>query len=157
MKRIALVLLMAALALAGCGSVADYYRLEEWGDGWKLDVRERGKQFEARWVEGSNRSMRLTNIDDRLNGVTAVNRFYLELDKDGKVVAGRMKRFITRDMNDPYKESLAQWFKVLSGTCVVDSSLNGQIDVQCEGDYAFKGIVRPAQKVEKIEHEKKRP
>ncbi|MCC6572960.1 MAG: hypothetical protein IT462_04130 [Planctomycetes bacterium] len=157
--RLRITLGVGLLALlAGCGSVSDYYRLEEWGEGWKLEVREKGKQFEARWIEGKNRSVRLTNLDDRNSKVTIINTLYLELGVDGGVINGRLKRVVTANLDRrAYEESHAQWFKVEAGQCVLDGTLNGRVDVKCEGGYTFSGTVRPAKNVQKIEHEKKKP
>lgn len=146
------------LLLAGCGGMAGYFRLEEWGVGWRLEVREKSaKQFEARWVEGKHRSVRLANLDDRRPNVTLINTLYLELADDGSVVSGKLKRVaVARFESRDYRESHAQWFKVLSGRCVLDERLNGNVEVLCEGDYVFSGAVRPARDVKKIEHEKKK-
>lgn len=154
---------MLAVLLAGCGSSADYYLLHEWGDGWKLEVKElpnragESAKFSARWIEGKNRSVHLINLDDRHAQVTIINELYVELDAHGNVVAGQLKRVVSA-RNDPkaFKEGRATWFKVLSGACVVDARLHGKVDVRCEGDYVFAGTVRPAKNVKKIEPEKKK-
>ena len=146
-----LCLLLLSLCLLGCSSASDYYRLEKWGDGWALEVKDEKDRFEARWVKGEHKSVELTNYDDAHQGVTYINTLFLELASDGSVIKGRLKRFISNKFDRrAYEESHAQWFAVLSGKCVLDGNGNGTLDVHCQGDYKFSGKVVPASDLKEI-------
>lgn len=144
-------LLLVSLCLLGCSSASDYYRLEKWGDGWQLEVKEEKDRFTAKWVKGDKRSVELTNYDDSKEGVTYINTLYLELGKDGSVNNGRLKRFISNKFERrAYEESHAQWFVVLGGKCILDGNGNGTLEVHCQGDYKFSGKVVPSSELKEI-------
>lgn len=144
-------LLFVSLCLLGCSSASDYYRLEKWGDGWQLEVKEEKDRFTAKWVKGDKRSVELTNYDDSKEGVTYINTLYLELGKDGSVNNGRLKRFISNKFERrAYEESHAQWFVVLGGKCILDGNGNGTLEVHCQGDYKFSGKVVPSSELKEI-------
>lgn len=147
-------LLLVSLCLLGCSSASDYYRLEKWGDGWKLDVKEEKDRFTAKWVKGDRKSVELSNYDDSRESVTYINTLYLELDNSGNVTNGRLKRFITSKFERrSYEETHAQWFVVLGGKCVLDGNGKGTLDVHCQGDYVFAGNVVPANDLKEIKPE----
>jgi hypothetical protein len=137
------VLLCVAVAATGCSNSRGYFAIEEFGEGWQLKVEEKDKSFRASWVEGKNRTAKLVNYHDAPNGeYIVVNTLYLELDKDGRVVNGRLKRFTTPEFSKrAFHERHANWWRVLRGSCVLDAKGNGQVDVTCEGKYEFKGSV----------------
>lgn len=143
--KAALLLLPLLLLVTACSSSRAQFRLEEWGEGWKLDVREDGTRFRASWVKGDHRSAKLVNYHDAETGnYVVVNTLYLELDPAGKVLEGRLKRVAMPDFErESYYERNAQWFRVLAGTCTLDANGAGSVDVKCEGNYAFAGGVTP--------------
>lgn len=144
---------LLAFLMLGCASGEGYYRLEEYGEGWQLHIVERERSFEARWRAGDNRSAKLVNYyDDKGSDYIIVNTLYLELDEEGDVVEGRLKRIPMRDFERQYY-TRAGWFRVLGGTCVLDEDLNGTLDVRCEGGYVFKGEVTPMDNLETIRPE----
>lgn len=144
-------LLIACLLLLGCSSASEYYRLEKWGEGWKLEVKEEKDRFVAKWIKGDKRSVELLNYDDSKEGVTYVNTLYLELAPNGAVTNGRLKRFLSNKFERrAYEEAHAQWFVVLSGQCVLDANGKGTLDVRCQGGYAFKGQVLPSDDLKEI-------
>ncbi|MDH5642501.1 MAG: hypothetical protein OEY28_14530 [Nitrospira sp.] len=155
MKVITALFLLSILA-AGCGSSANRYSLDEWGDGWKLQVEEmKDRSFKAKWVVGENRSVKILNYDDTDDrGFVRINTLYLELDTDGKVVEGRLKRVVMPEFERAhYVDGDAEWFKVVNGTCILDEEGAGTIDVTCRGGYVFKGDVTPADDLKRIDPE----
>lgn len=149
------VLLLVLLAVTGCSNPRHYFSLEEWGDGWQLKVEEKEASFRASWVEGDKRSAKLVNYHDAPNGeYIVVNTLYLEIDKQGKVTNGRLKRFTTPDFSRRASyERGAKWFRVLSGTCPLDAQGNGEVNVKCEGKYEFQGTVVPDDQTKVIKPE----
>lgn len=138
--------LLAAFALAACSSGDNYFRLEEYGEGWQLSVEETDKdQFRASWVEGSNRSVKLVNYqDDKGSKYTILNTLYLELDDKGTVRDGRLKRVVLPEFSrSSYYERNAQWFRVIEGSCTLNASYEGSVKLRCEGKYEFEGQVLP--------------
>lgn len=151
MRALAIGLLLTAFALTGCGSAKNYYLLEEWGEGWTLEVKEEADRFSARWIPGEHRSARLTNYDDSHSNVVLHNTLFLELDDKGVVVNGRLKRVVmSRFDRTTYEESAAQWFRVLEGSCILDEEGAGDLDVACQGGYRFVGKVSPSDELEFI-------
>lgn len=150
-----LVLILLAVAVTGCSNPRHYFSLEEWGDGWTLKVEEKDKVFRASWVKGDNRSIKLVNYHDSPNGqFVIVNTLYLEVDKQGKVLSGRLKRATTPEISKrAYYERYAKWWRVLRGSCVLDSKGDGTVDVTCEGAYEFSGTVVPDEKTQVIKPE----
>ncbi len=150
-RALGVVSLLLLLCAAGCSNPKAYFSLQEFGEGWKLKVVEKDKIFRASWVEGDNRSAKLVNYHDAATGeFIVVNTLYLELDKAGKVINGRLKRVATPEFNKrAYYERNAQWFRVLAGTCVLDKEGNGSVDVRCEGGFDFVGTVVPDEKMVK--------
>jgi hypothetical protein len=156
MSRMSVVVVsLLALALSACANPAGYFSLQEFGQGWKLKVEEKGETFRASWVKGDHTSAKLANYQDtNASGFIVVNTLYLEIEKGGKVANGRLKRVVTPEFSkQAYYERNAQWFRVISGTCVLDAEGNGVLDVLCEGGYAFKGEVVPDEKMEIIKPE----
>ncbi len=154
MPKTLLCLALLVLLTQGCSTSADYYRLDQWGEGWKLDVKEERDRFTARWVKGDNRSVQLVNYDDSRDTITVINTLYLELAKDGSVVSGRLKRIVASSLDRrTYEESHAKWFGVLSGNCVLDATGKGHLDVTCQGGYRLKGEVIPADNLKVIKPE----
>ncbi|MBE7492028.1 MAG: hypothetical protein HS108_09785 [Planctomycetes bacterium] len=150
-----LVLVLLAAAVAGCSNPRHYFSLEEWGDGWKLKVEEKDSSFRASWVKGDRRSVKLVNYHDAPNGeFIIVNTLYLEVDAQGKVTNGRLKRFTTPDFSRRARyEGGAKWWRVLRGSCVLDAQGNGEVDVACEGKYEFAGKVVPDKETKVIKPE----
>jgi hypothetical protein len=146
---------MALLAVAGCANPAGYFSLQEYGQGWTLKIEERGETFRASWVKGDNVSAKLVNYHDApVGGFLVVNTLYLEVGAGGKVVNGRLKRVATPEFSkQAYYERHAEWFRVLSGTCVLDAEGSGTVSVLCEGGYSFEGDVVPDEKMEIIKPE----
>jgi len=144
MSRLAaIVLTLLLMAVAGCANPMHYYRLEEHGQGWKLEVKEGGDTFLAKWVKGDNRSVKLLNYHQApAGGYYVINVLFLEVDSQGEVVNGWLKRWATPEFSRrAYFEGRAEWFRVLGGTCVLDAGGTGEVDVRCEGKYEFKGSV----------------
>lgn len=144
-----------SMMVLGCASGETYFRLEEYGEGWKLNVVEEEETFRASWVAGENRSARLVNYyDDKGSDYYILNTLYLELDDAGQVVEGRLKRVVLPEFEQrSYYEQKAQWFRVLEGTCVLNERLEGTLDVRCEGGYVFIGEVRPLDDLEVVKPE----
>jgi hypothetical protein len=143
-KIVALALLLALLA--GCVSSERQFRLEEWGEGWTLNVREvDGRDFRASWVPGDNRSLQIVNYHDApQGGFTVINTLYLEVEKDGTVTNGMLKRVAVADFSrQAYAEQPARWFKVLEGWCRLDEEGRGELKVRTQGGFEFEGDVRP--------------
>ena len=151
MTKMLVVLLLLTASLTACSTASDYYRLEEWGDGWKLEVKDEKSRFTARWVKGDNKSVQLINYDDHRENITIINSLYLELANDGTVLQGRLKRIVANRFDKrTYEESHAQWFSVLSGRCQLDANGKGQLEVKCQGGYTFKGEVLPSDNLKQI-------
>ncbi|MCA8910928.1 MAG: hypothetical protein KDB82_04440 [Planctomycetes bacterium] len=133
------------LALAGCSSGSEYFRLEEYGEGWKLNIKEEGESFKASWIEGEHRSAKLVSYAGTDGSdYYVVNTLYLELDDSGKVANGRLKRVVLPDFEQrSYYEQNAQWFRVIEGNCRLDDHLKGKLNVRCEGGYEFNADVEP--------------
>lgn len=154
--RTALCLLL--LLLAACSSGESYFRLEEYGEGWKLSIEEKDKdQFRASWVEGSNRSIKLVNYqDDPASKYLILNTLYLEVDETGVIKDGRLKRVVLPEMSrSSYYERNAQWFRVLEGTCKLNPQFEGTVNLRCEGKYEFAGKVLPIDDLQVTRPEKK--
>ncbi len=154
--RTALCLLL--LLLAACSSGEKYFRLEEYGEGWKLNIEEKDKdQFRASWVEGSNRSIKLVNYqDDPASKYLILNTLYLEIDDAGVIKDGRLKRVVLPEMSrSSYYERNAQWFRVLEGTCKLNQQFEGTVNLRCEGKYEFAGNVLPIDDLQVTRPEKK--
>lgn len=134
---------LVVLLLTACGSSRNQFRAEEYRDGWALDVRDDGDVFRARWIKGENHSAKIVNYYDAdRGGSVVVNTLYLELDDNGDVVQGRLKRVVVPEFAERhYYESSAQWFRVLDGWCRLNHKAEGTLQVQCEGGYEFKGDV----------------
>ncbi|MBZ0136486.1 MAG: hypothetical protein K8I27_08955 [Planctomycetes bacterium] len=137
--------LLIALLLTACGGGEGYFRLEEYGEGWKLDIKEEGEAFRASWVEGENRSLKLVGYADAPGSdYYILNTLYLELDGDGRVVDGRLKRIVLPEFEmRTYYEQNAQWFRVLEGSVQMDADLSGAFKVRCEGGYEFDARIQP--------------
>jgi hypothetical protein len=144
MVRLMLLLFVGCL-LIGCARAERYFRLEEWGEGWRLEVEEaEGRRFAAKWVAGDNRSARIVNIHDADRpGFTVVNTLYLEIGERGEVADGWLKRFVVRDIRAPGAEDGATWWRVLEGYCRLDEYGYGTLHVRCQGNYTFMGDVIP--------------
>ncbi|MCC7509351.1 MAG: hypothetical protein IT464_08240 [Planctomycetes bacterium] len=144
--KYAICTLLLAL-LVGCASAEQYFRLEEWGEGWKLFVEEKdGEAFRASWVEGDNTSLKLVNYHSAGSGgdFTVINTLYLEVDKTGKIVQGRLKRVTTVGFDEARaREQGAQWFRVLQGNALVGKDARGTLNVRCEGGFDFAGTIEP--------------
>ena len=151
------IALLLLLMVAGCAGGESYFRLEEYGEGWKLEIKDDGESFRASWVEGEHRSTKLVGYADADTGnYYVVNTLYLELDDKGGVANGRLKRVVLPDFEKrEYYEQNAQWFRVLEGTCELDEQLNGNLYVRCEGGYEFSGSVEPLDDLETKRPEKK--
>jgi hypothetical protein len=149
MARWILVLVLVGVGV-GCASSERYFRLEELGEDWRLEVEEiDGSRFRAVWVPGDNRSTRIVNIQDAPRpGFTAVNTLYLEVDEQGKVVDGWLKRFIVRDVRRASVEDGATWWRVIEGWCRLDEQGNGKLKVRTQGGYNFEGKVIPMEDME---------
>lgn len=140
-----MIAMLLLLMLAGCSSGESYFRLEEYGEGWKLDIKDDGETFKASWVEGDHRSTKLVGYSDAPSAdYYILNTLYLELDDAGKVVNGRLKRVVLPEFEmRTYYEQNAQWFRVLEGRCTLNAQLEGTVEVRCEGGYEFNGNVEP--------------
>jgi hypothetical protein len=142
--KYALVLLV--LLTSACGGGEGYFRLEEYGEGWKLEIKEEDDTFRAAWIEGANRSVKLISYADA-PGTTdyyIVNTLYLEVDDKDTVVNGRLKRVVLPAFEQrTYYEQNAQWFRVLEGTCKLDEQLYGNVKARCEGGYEFDASIEP--------------
>jgi len=149
MAKVVVWMLLACVVL-GCASSERYFRLEELGEDWHLDIEEvDGSRFQAKWVPGENRSMRLVNITDAdRKGFTAVNTLYLEVDEKGNVVEGWLKRFVVRNVERRSAEDGATWWRVLEGWCRLDEHGRGTLNVRCQGSYDFAGEVIPMEGLE---------
>lgn len=148
--------LLFVMVLAGCSSGENYFRLEEYGEGWKLSVKEDGESFKASWAKGDHRSTKLVGYAP-VPGADyyLLNTLYLELDDDGTVVNGRLKRVVLPDFEQRlYYEQNAQWFRVLEGRCLLDEKLSGTVDVRCEGGYEFQANVEPINDIEILKPER---
>ena len=145
-----LLLLLFACAIAGCGGGESYFRLEEYGEGWKLNVKEEDETFRASWIPGENRSAKLVSYADApSSGYYVVNTLFVEIDEDDNIVDGRLKRVVLPDFEQrSYYEQNAQWFRVLEGKCVLNDKLEGNVDVRCEGGYEFNASIEPLQGLE---------
>ncbi|MBX3459127.1 MAG: hypothetical protein KF696_04045 [Planctomycetes bacterium] len=146
--RIRLLLCAALLAVVcGCSGTESYFRLDEWGQGWKLQIDEKdGRAFEAKWVKGDNTSMKLVNYHSGGPGgdFTIINTLFLELDGKGNVRNGRLRRVVTTGFDEATaREKGAQWFRVLQGWARVDGQGRGKLEVRCEGDFEFAGNIEP--------------
>jgi hypothetical protein len=141
---------MLLLVVAGCSGGEAYFRLEEYGEGWQLQIKEDGDAFRASWVEGDRRSTKLVGYADAEgSNYYVVNTLYLELADDGTVTNGRLKRVVLPDFEQrAYYEQNAQWFRVLEGTCILDEQLSGYVNVRCEGGYEFDAGVEPMPNLE---------
>lgn len=151
MRSVAALSLMLVL-LVGCASSDNYFRLEEYGEGWSLKVvdgrpteREPDGSFRASWVEGENRSTKLVGITETKGGdYYIVSTLYLEVDAQGNVVNGLLKRVVLPEFEQrSYYERTAPWFKVLEGTCHLNADLTGRLSVRCESDYEFDAEILP--------------
>lgn len=151
----AVVVSLLALAVVGCANPRKYFRLEEFGQGWKLEVKDKGTAILPKWVKGDHLSSKLLNYyEATAGGVYVINTLYLEIAADHKVVNGWLKRWSTPDFDRrAYFEGRAEWFRVLSGQCVLDAEGNGTVDVRCEGGYEFRGDVVPSEKMKVIKPE----
>ncbi len=137
--------------LSACASAEHYFRIEEWGEGWELKVEDRdGRSFEANWVKGNNRSLQLSNYHEAAQGgFTVINTLYLEVDRDGNVRKGMLKRFAVPEMDTRhYAEGHARWWRVIEGWCRLDETGRGTLHVRCEGAYEFTGNVEPRSGIE---------
>lgn len=158
MTRVSIVVLALAL-LAGCSNPVHYFRLEETGEGWQLQVEEKGRSFRASWVKGDHRSGKLVNYHEAPNGThIVVNTLYLEMDDAGRVVRGMLKRVVTPELSRAsYYERVAErnavWWAVTGGTCLLDKDGNGKVDVTCKGGYSFTGDVVADDKLKVIKPE----
>jgi len=144
------VLVVCALLTCACAGGEGYYRLEEYGEGWQLKIKEDDETFRASWVEGENRSAKLVGyFDDPGSDYYILNTLYLELDGKGAVVNGRLKRVVLPEFEQrTYYEQNAQWFRVLEGSCLLDKDYSGTVKVRCEGGYEFDGAVEPMNNLE---------
>ncbi|MHC4841031.1 MAG: hypothetical protein ACYTDT_08780 [Planctomycetota bacterium] len=143
--KIAIAVSMMLFFLVGCASPSGHYRLEEYGQGWTLDVAdEDGEGLRAKWKAGDNRSTKFVNMDDK-GSAYIVSMLYLELEADGNVKNGLMKRFTMKEFSEKtYKEEKgAQWFRVLEGKVTLNDELEGDLKVRAEGNYEFEGEVNP--------------
>ena len=149
--------LLFLLLLAGCASGEGYFRLEEYGEGWKLNIQEEGESFRASWVEGDNRSLKLIGYADVPGSdYYILNTLYLEVAEDGTVADGRLKRVVLPDFERrTYYEQSAQWFRVLEGTVRLDAELSGSFKVRCEGGYEFDAKLTPIDDLQTTRPEKK--
>lgn len=138
--------LVLLVAVAGCASPAEHFRLEEYGQGWTLEVieEESGEGLRAKWKSGANRSSKFVNMDDRGGGYV-VSMLYLEIEESGNVKNGLMKRFTMKEFSKKtYEEEQgAQWFRVIEGQVKINNELEGELHVRVEGNYEFKGEVTP--------------
>lgn len=148
--------LLIGLLISACASGEQYFRLEEYGEGWKLEIKEEGETFRASWVEGDNRSTKLVGYhDDPRSDYYIVNTLYLELADNGSVVNGRLKRVVLPEFEQrAYYERNAEWFRVLEGSCLLDEQLKGTVKVRCEGGYEFDANVEPIDNLEVTRPEK---
>jgi hypothetical protein len=140
------VLALFVLLISACGGGEGYFRLEEYGEGWKLEIKEDDETFRASWIEGSNRSAKLISYADAPGATDyyIVNTLYLEIDAKDTVVNGRLKRVVLPQFEQrTYYEQNAEWFRVLEGTCTLDEQLKGQVRVRCQGGYEFDASVEP--------------
>jgi hypothetical protein len=145
------VLGLLVLLLSACGGGEGYFRLEEYGEGWKLEIKEEDETFRAAWIEGENRSVKLISYADAPGSTDyyIVNTLYLEVGDKNTVVNGRLKRVVLPQFEQrTYYEQNAQWFRVLEGTCKLDAQLNGQVNVRCEGGYEFDAAIEPMPNLE---------
>lgn len=132
--------------VGGCANPSGHFRLEEYGQGWELNVEEEkgGEGLRAKWKAGDNRSSKFVNIDDKGSGYI-ISMLYLEIEKGGNVKNGLLKRFTMKDFSEKtyMEEKGAQWFRVLEGTVKLDDEFEGELHVRAEGSYEFKGEVSP--------------
>ena len=145
------------LLLAGCAGGEGYFRLEEYGEGWKLQIKEDGETFRASWVEGENRSLKMVGYADAEGSdYYILNTLYLEVADDGRVANGRLKRVVLPEFEKrSYYEQNAQWFRVLEGSVKLDADLHGAFKVRCEGGYEFDAQVAPIDNLQTKRPEKK--
>lgn len=151
MLRTGLTVLLLAL-ITGCANPQELFRLEEYGQGWRLKIEEgEGESFRASWVGGDNRSMKLVNYHDAdTGGFIVINMLYLEVDAQGNVVNGRLKRFAIPEWSKRLNyERGAKWFNVLSGRVQLDAEFNGELQVKCQG-YEFNGRIIPDENLKVI-------
>lgn len=148
MKKLLFVLVFALLT--GCSSPDGAFRLEEWGEGWDLEIKHEGRRFSAKWVKGSHRSVEIKNLDTSHDAATIENTLFLEIDKDGKVTNGRLKRIAIPNFKmEAFSSARATWWAFIKGTCKLDDRGSGTIDVTFEGGpYVFKGEVFPSSELE---------
>ena len=151
------MLLLVSSMLVGCAGGTGYFRLEEYGEGWKLNVQEEGESFRASWAHGENRSLKLVGYADAEGSdYYILNTLYLELAEDGSVANGRLKRVVLPEFEKrSYYEQNAQWFRVLEGSCTLDEDLYGAFKVRCEGGYEFDAQIAPLDEMETKRPEKK--
>lgn len=149
--------LLICVILTGCAGGEGYFRMEKYGEGWQLSVKEEGETFRASWVEGDNRSLKLIGYADAEGSdYYILNTLYLEVAKDGSVANGRLKRVVLPDFEKrTYYEQNAQWFRVLEGTVKLDAELYGEFSVRCEGGYEFVGQIAPIDDLKTTRPEKK--
>ena len=144
-------LILLVLLLSACGGGEGYFRLEEYGEGWQLQIKEDDETFRASWIEGENRSVKLISYEDApgSSDYYIVNTLYLEIDNKDAVANGRLKRVVLPQFEQrTYYEQNAQWFRVLEGSCKLDETLNGSVTVRCEGGYEFDATVEPMPNLE---------
>jgi hypothetical protein len=145
------VLALSLALLVGCTSAERQFRLEEWGEGWQLNVEEHdGRKFTATWVKGDHRSLQLLNYHDApRGGYTVVNTLYLEVDGQGTVQRGMLKRYAVPEFSESaLAEAGAKWWRVLEGWCRIDETGHGTVQVRCEGAFNFEGVVEPRDNLE---------
>lgn len=149
--------LLVVLVASACGGGEGYFRLEEYGEGWKLEVKEEGESFRASWVEGSNRSLKLVGYSDaRGADYYVLNTLYLEVTESGSVANGRLKRVVLPEFERrTYYEQNAQWFRVIEGSVTLERGLTGSFRVRCEGGYEFDASIEPMEGIETRRPEKK--
>ncbi len=136
--------------IGGCASPSGHFRLEEYGQGWTLEVEEEegGEGLRAKWKAGDNASSKFVNMDDKGSGYI-VSMLYLEIEKDGNVKNGLLKRFTMKEFSEKtYKEEKgAQWFRVIEGQVKLNDDMEGELHIRAQGNYEFKGEVNPVSNV----------